>query len=96
MKRLESYTENRVVAWAKKRGLAQAKLRTPGQNGFPDRIFFVPGGKAVIWEAKRKGEKPRKLQRYVMNLLKTLDYDVFWSDNAEEAIAYLESKFEPF
>jgi|HubBroStandDraft_3_1064219.scaffolds.fasta_scaffold574290_2 hypothetical protein len=92
MKRLESYTENKVVAWARKNGVMQCKLSTPGQRGYPDRVFFVKGGRPVLWEAKRKGEKPRKLQARTMYHLNLLGYDVFWTDNHEEAISYLEAR----
>lgn len=90
MKRLETYAENKTVDWAKRNGILTTKLKIEGQNGWPDRAFWLPGTPAVI-EFKRIGERPRKLQFYIMKQLAALGYNVFWTDNYEEAVAYLEA-----
>ena len=92
MRRLESYEENKAVRWARRRGVLTTKLKIAGQNGWPDRAFWLPGGQVMMVEFKRKGERPRKLQRHVMERLKDLGFAVFWTDDADEAIRYLEAR----
>lgn len=92
MKPLEHSTEQSVVDWAKKNGIRQAKLAMPGQAGYPDRIFFIPGGRPVLIEFKRKDEMPTKLQQYILDSLADLGYLAIWSDDAEEAIAYIKKR----
>jgi hypothetical protein len=91
VKRLESYSENQTVAWARRRGVLTTKLKIEGQAGWPDRAFWLPGAPVII-EFKRRGKKPRKLQVYIMNKLRALGYDVIWTDNEETAINYLEAR----
>lgn len=88
--RKESYVENRVVAWARGYGILTTKVL--GTAGWPDRAFWCKGGQVVLVEFKRPGERPRKLQAYVMKQLKDLGYHVFWTDNYEEAVAYLRAR----
>jgi hypothetical protein len=89
MKRLESYTENKVVAWARNNGVLTTKVL--GAKGWPDRAFWFSEGAVVLVEFKRQGERPRKLQRFIMAQLRALQYDVIWTDSYEEAIEYLAS-----
>jgi hypothetical protein len=86
---LESSTEQRVKEWADKHGIMNAKLTPMGQRGYPDRAFFRPKGRLLIIEFKRVGEKPGKLQKYIMSKLHELGYDVRWTDNADTAIGWL-------
>lgn len=92
MRRLESYTENRVVAWAKKQGILTTKLKIEGQAGWPDRAFWLQGGQVVVVEFKRQGERPRKLQRYMLKELKKRGYATFWTDDEKEAIKYISAR----
>jgi hypothetical protein len=81
-----------VVRWARRNEIRQAKLSTPGQRAIPDRIFFLPGGRPCLIEFKRKGKEPTKLQMHTLKVLFDLGYDVFWTDNADEAIRYLKER----
>lgn len=40
------------------------KFLSPGNDGVPDRLVVLPGGRIGFVELKRKGEKPRKQQMY--------------------------------
>lgn len=86
----ESFTEGKLVDWAEAHGVMHSKLS--GKTGFPDRAFWLPGGRPTIIEVKRLGEEPRKLQYHYLNLLNDLGYDVTWVDNEEEGTAYLEKR----
>lgn len=86
---LEKDVEQPIKEWADQRGILNVKLTPMGQSAYPDRIFFLPGGRPLILEIKRPGEKPKKLQKYIINKLKVLGYDVRWTDSKEEAIRWL-------
>jgi hypothetical protein len=58
--RRESPLEARARAWARARGIVNAKLT--GLDGIQDAIFFPPGGRPVIGEFKAKGVGSRSLQ----------------------------------
>jgi len=73
-------------------GIESIKQTFMGSRGWPDRIFLLPRRPAWI-EFKKKGKKPRKLQIYRMKKLKSLGYDVTWTDNKNEAILWLEKIF---
>ncbi len=68
-------------------GVASTKLVTPGQRGFPDRIFWIPGGKPLLIEFKRPGEEPRKLQSHIHKMLSMLGYSVEVHDDIDAAVA---------
>lgn len=63
-------------------------LHTGGETGWPDRIFFIEGGRPLLVEFKRPGEKddtsPR--QEYIHSILRELGYDVQVHDNEDEAL----------
>jgi hypothetical protein len=88
---LESSVERRVKQWADAHGILNCKFTATGSAGWPDRIFWIAGGRPKLVEFKKQGESPTKLQLHRMRQLKNLDYDVFWTDNADEAISYLGS-----
>ena len=85
----ESTVEQRVVRWAEKNGVPSLKLELQHNAGWPDRVFLLPGGRAVFIEFKRKGEKPRKLQDHRIMQLTLLGFEVTWTDNSGDAIAFL-------
>lgn len=86
---IESVTEQAVVRWAVARGIEQTKLNLMGQRGWPDRVFWLAGGRPLLMEFKRLGSKPRKLQQAVHERLKRLGYDTHCIDRAEDGINIL-------
>jgi len=86
-KHIERSTCERVLV---ELGVASAKLTTPGRRGFPDRIFWIPGGKPLMIEFKRPGEEPRPLQSHIHALLKQLGYHVEVHDDEEAAFKSVE------
>jgi hypothetical protein len=89
-KPLESNLEHRVCRWAKKRRIENIKLNLQGRRNWPDRCFFILGGKPALIEFKRLGKKPRPAQAYILRTLKGLGYDVCVAETFAEAIAWLE------
>lgn len=86
---LESAIERKVVAWAKKQGIFQTKLVSPGNRSLPDRIFWVPGGKPLMIEFKRPGGEATELQKAMHSKLESLGYEVKVFDNADVAIQWI-------
>ena len=92
MRPLESYTERNVKRWADDHGILNVKLTPQGQRAYPDRLFFLFGGKPMLIEFKRAGEEPTKLQSYLHGKLQAAKYDVRWTDSADEAIGWLKEQ----
>lgn len=89
---LESEIEKGVCDWADRRGISYIKLDPYTNKGWPDRIFFLWGGRPLLMELKRPGEKPRKLQQYVLRKLERMGYDVCVAETTEEGVAYLRDR----
>ncbi len=51
-------------------------LNVLGRIGWPDRIFLYPMGRVVFIEFKLPGEKPRKVQEYVIGRLRAFGFTV--------------------
>ena len=75
-------------------GVYSIKLTTPGQSGFPDRLFLIPGGRPFFIEFKRPGEEPRPLQHHIHQLLRQLGYDVEVHDAIEPAFAAVSKRLD--
>ena len=68
-------------------GIVGSKLVTPGDTGYPDRIFWIPGGRPLLIEFKRPGEEPRPKQEHIHAQLKQLGYKIEVHDNAVRAFS---------
>jgi len=80
----ESKIEQTVCARAlREYGVENIKLRA---NGWPDRLFLIPGGRALMIEFKAPGLTPEPLQVYVHGKLKKLGYQVETHDNVDQAL----------
>lgn len=84
--RLESEIENDAVDFANDAlGVEQCKLAPRGSRHWPDRIFFIEGGKPLLIEFKRRGQAPRKGQSAKIRKLRRLGYHVEVCNNVEDA-----------
>ncbi len=79
--------ESKVVAWAKARGIPASKLQVKYDTSYPDRIFWIEGGKPLVIEFKRPGPDPKPKQEYVHGLLRTLGYQVEVHDTVDGAVS---------
>lgn len=86
--------ENPVVAYAKRRGIRFLKLNTAGNHGWPDRLFFVPGGRPIIIEFKRPGGEVSGQQSDHIGYLKRMGYDAYVVEEVAVGIAILEKSLE--
>lgn len=76
-------------------GVRSCKLKAAGQTGFPDRIFWLRGGKPYLVEFKRPGEIPRPKQLYEHDFLKELEYEVHVFTSPEACLLGLVRALEP-
>ena len=83
---IESKIEQKAVdlVW-KWLGIEGEKLKIIGNTGYPDRIFWMPGGIPLMIEFKAPGEKPRPKQLEVHKKLINLGYKVEVHDNEFDA-----------
>jgi hypothetical protein len=67
-------------------GVSNIKINTMSNTGYPDRLFFIPGGKPLLVEFKAPGEELKPKQAHIHRNLKRLGYNVQVHDNEAEAI----------
>lgn len=79
----EKAIEQRLADLVKLNGGLCIKLLSDHINGLPDRLCLFPGRKIYFIELKTTGQKPRKLQLYMHNVLKRLGFDVFVLDSIQ-------------
>lgn len=75
-------------------GVASLKLNLRGNNGWPDRLYLIPGGRPLLIEFKRPGEEPRPLQVHRHAQLKMLNYHVEVHDDQLEAFKAIAKALE--
>ena len=73
---LESEIEAKLVKGVKALGGMALKWVSPGKNGVPDRIVFLPGGRVIFVELKADDGNLRPTQRVMQKKLKDLGVDV--------------------
>lgn len=76
-KDIEAYLRDRV----KEIGGKAYKFVSPGNNGVPDRLVCLTGGRAIFVELKAPGKKPTSLQLRQHEKLKSLDFEVLVIDS---------------
>ena len=67
-------------------GIGSLKVNVRGNTGWPDRIFWVPGGKPLIIEFKTPDGELSPKQKYHIERLKKDGYNVKVCDNAIDAL----------
>ena len=80
----EKQIESKLVIEVKKIGGIAPKLVSPGFDGMPDRLVFLPDGHIAFVELKAPGKKPRPLQLARHRLLRSLGFRVYVIDDAEQ------------
>ena len=62
------------------------KFTSPGNDGVPDRIAVLPGGRVWFVELKREGEKPTAVQKWQMEQLRKMGCNVALITGKQEAM----------
>lgn len=81
---LEKVIEEKVVAFAKSKGLLAYKFTSPARRSVPDRLFVCPGGHVFFMELKRLGHQPTHGQRVEITKLQQQGAKVYVIDNVED------------
>lgn len=86
-------TEKQVEAYLRKRIMAQGgkayKFVSPGNDGVPDRMVCLPGGRVFFAETKTPGEKPNSQQRARHRELRKLGFVVFGCVDSTEDVDWI-------
>ena len=86
---LERTIEAAVVRYAQQNGVLCTKLNIVGRRGWPDRCFWLPGGRPLFIEFKRAGLKPTPLQEHTHAQLRAAGYRVEVIDDAAQGVVVL-------
>lgn len=85
-KESEKVIEQKLVALCKLNGGMCIKLLSFHVLGLPDRMCLFPKAKIVFVELKTTGEKPRKIQLFMINKIRSLGFRVEIIDSTEKVI----------
>ena len=80
----EKNIEKKLVSEVKRRGGICPKWVSPGFDGVPDRLDFLPSKHFGLVEVKAPGEKPRALQVSRHRLLEKLGFHTYILDGIEQ------------
>jgi hypothetical protein len=94
MRREIPAVERPVVKWATDRRIKVTKNNPEVNAGWPDRTFWIPGGRPVIMEFKWGDEQPSDLQKNTIRELEALGYVVYVVNSKEKGIAILRAALE--
>lgn len=94
MANTETKIEDRACELAAALGVQSIKLTLWGDSGWPDRLFFIPGGRPLLIEFKAPGEAPRPLQKVRHLFLEYTQYDIEVHDTVEGAVAAVRARLD--
>jgi len=80
---LERDVENHLRDEMKRLGGVAFKFVSPGNDGVPDRLVCLPGGRIAFIELKAPGKKPTPLQVRQMERLQGLGFCAMVLDSIE-------------
>lgn len=73
---LEKEIEKKMIDGIRKMGGRAYKWVSPGNNGVPDRIVILPGGRIIFVELKTSTGRLSKLQKMQTTMLSRMGCDV--------------------
>lgn len=89
VKMRESRVEHELKKKVERLGGLYLKFSSPGTNGVPDRIVLLKGQMYFV-ELKAPGKKPRKLQSFIHDEIRSQGFEVHIIDNLEDAAEFIE------
>lgn len=84
---IEQYLVRRV----KEKGGRAFKWVSPGNDGVPDRIVLLPGGRLLFAELKAPGKKPTPLQEKQIDRIRKMGHPVVVIDGKRQVDDMLEA-----
>lgn len=86
----EKVVERKLVELVKINGGMCIKLLCDQLIGLPDRMCLFPGHKIVFVELKTTRQKPKRIQTYMHNKLRTLGFRVEVIDTVESVVNFID------
>lgn len=87
----EKDIERRLVQQVRRIGGKAYKFVSPGNNGVPDRLICMPGGRVAFVELKAPGKLPRPVQVHQINALRAMGFRAEVLDNKDAVDNFVES-----
>ena len=82
--------EKWLVSLVKRMGGEAFKFVSPGNDGVPDRLVCMPGGRVYFVELKTDEGRPSGIQQWQMERLRRLGLNVHLITGMEEAVRFIE------
>ena len=86
----EADIEKNLRLRLQKAGCLFYKFVSPGNNGVPDRIAILPGGKIYFVELKTEKGRLSEIQKWVQDILKSLGCNVRTIYGIDDAHCFVE------
>jgi hypothetical protein len=82
----ESTIEGYLRDGVKRVGGRAYKFISPGNNGVPDRLVCLPGGRVAFVETKAPGRKSTELQKVQQRRLRELGFPVYAEVDSKDGV----------
>lgn len=76
----EKVFERTMSKYVNDKGGIAVKLLSQFVNGLPDRMYLLPGGRALFVEFKSTGKKPTRIQEHIIGRIRKLGFTVLVVD----------------
>lgn len=89
----EKVFERTLSKYVNDKGGIAVKLLSQFVNGLPDRLYLLPGGRALFVEFKSTGKKPARIQEHIIRRIRKLSFTVLVVDSPEaykNAVLYID------
>lgn len=89
----EKVFERTFSKYVNDNGGIAVKLLSQFVNGLPDRLYLLPGGRALFVEFKSTGKKPTRIQEHIIGRIRKLSFTVLVVDSLEaykNAVLYID------
>ena len=79
----EKVFERTLSKYVNDKGGIAVKLLSQFVNGLPDRMYLLPGGRALFVEFKSTGKKPTRIQEHIIGRIRKLGFTVLVVDSPD-------------
>ena len=77
----EKVFERTLSKYVNDKGGIAVKLLSQFVNGLPDRMYLLPGGRALFVEFKSTGKKPTRIQEHIIDRIRKVGFTVLVVDS---------------
>ena len=79
----EKVFERTLSKYVNDKGGIAVKLLSQFVNGLPDRMYLLPGGRALFVEFKSTGKKPTRIQEHIIDRIRKVGFTVLVVDSPD-------------